>query len=716
MPEGDWMSQAVRNMSGEDGFSAKPSRGQSLRTRLLLLVGLCILPLFFFGFGNAYFDYQGDRAEAGRQALNMARTLSLLIQRDLEARLDTLQVLALSHTLQVGDIVGFRALAEVVLAQQLPGERMLLLREDGQQVMNTGLPPDAPLPARRDKTNLLRLFSTAHPSVSDVFVSVVTHRPIVALEVPVLRQNGSVIYSLALNPTDDAFANILHRQQFGGDSIVSIVDRQGVIIARSPNDAQYVGKMAGPAVLPRLSTQLEGIAETTSQEGVPVVAAFTHVPTFGWSVVLGLNRTKLIETGTRAAWVTFAVGTTCLMLGLGLALVMARRIAGPIASLRWLSIALEKNGSEVTVATGLAETDEVAQALITASDRRHAAETATRRAEWEREQSSALLRTVVETTPSLIYAKNLKGQVVLANGAFLEILGKTRTEVVGRTDIAFRSNQAQAETMVTTDRRIMSTGQAEICEELIGNEGNQPRVWLSTKTPLHNADGEVVGLVGVSVEITERKQAEDRLRQMVNELNHRVKNTLATVQSIASHTLRGADRAIGRTLEARLMALASAHDVLTREEWEGANLTDVIAGALTPYGGVEDSRFHVSGPPLRLMPRAAVALAMGLHELTTNALKYGSLSVGGGQVDITWATVKAIPPHLHMIWSERNGPPVTQPVELGFGTRLIERSLAQDLGGTAQITFAAGGIICVIDAPLDEVVPTAKVIAFPKVG
>jgi PAS domain S-box-containing protein len=710
------MSQAVPDMSGEHGVSTRPRRSPSLRARLLLLVTACILPLFAFGFGNAYIEYRADRSEAGQQALNMSRTLALLVQRDLEARLAALKVLALSHALQVGDFAGFRARAEVVLAQQFPGETLLLLREDGQQVMNTFLPPNAALPARPDNTSLRRLFATSQPSVSDVFVGVVTHRPVIVLDVPVLRPDGSVIYSLALNPAVDVFADILRRQQFGQDSIVSIVDRQGVIIARTPHDAQFVGKVVGSAVLPRLLTQSEGIVETISLEGVPVVAAFSHVPTFGWSVAIGLPRATLIETATRAAWVTFGVGAACLLLGLGLAQVMARRIARPIASLRHLSMALERSASDVTGATGLAETDEVAQALITASNKRHNAEAAARSAECEREQSAVLLRTIIETTPSLIYAKDLAGRIVLANGAFLEVLGKAREEVVGRTDFAFRRNPTQAEMAVATDRRVMATGQTETCEEVIGNEGDQARVWLSTRTALRNADTAVVGLVGVSVEITERKQIEDRLRQMVNELNHRVKNTLATVQSIALHTLRGADRAIGRTLEARLMALAAAHDVLTREEWEGANLTDVVAGALAPYGGVEEGRFHVSGPPLRLVPRAAVALAMGLHELTTNALKYGSLSVGGGQVDITWAIMKAIPPHLHMIWSERNGPPVTPPVERGFGTRLIERSLAQDLGGTAQITFAADGLICVIDAPLDEVVPTAKVMAFPQVG
>ena len=306
--------------------------------------------------------------------------------------------------------------------------------------------------------------------------------------------------------------------------------------------------------------------------------------------------------------------------------------------------------------------------------------------------------------------------MVLANGAFLAFLGKTWTEIAGRTDIEFFDNRAEAEAVMANDRRIMAAGQAEACEELVGRDSDRPRVWLSTKTPLRNADREVVGLVAVSVEITERKQVEDRLRQMVNELNHRVKNTLATVQSIASHTLRGADLVFRRTLEARLLALASAHDVLTRERWDGANLADVIAAALMPYGSAGDGRFRVCGPKLRLQPRAAVALAMALHELATNALKYGALSVASGQVEIRWKVTHATPARLHIVWSEQHGPAVDRPGPPGFGTSLIERSLAQDLGGTARITFPVEGIICVVDAPLAEVVAKSEVLAFPLVG
>ena len=204
---------------------------------------------------------------------------------------------------------------------------------------------------------------------------------------------------------------------------------------------------------------------------------------------------------------------------------------------------------------------------------------------------------------------------------------------------------------------------------------------------------------------------------MTNELNHRVKNTLATVQAIASRTLRGADPAIWRSLEERLVALAAAHDVLTRESWTGADLDDVVAAALAPCGGNQAAIFRVSGPLLRLSPRATLALMMGLHELLTNALKYGALSVASGNVEIRWEVAKGAEPLLRLIWTERGGPLVAPPTRRGFGTQLIERSVAQDLGGIARIDFGyPEGVTCRIEAPLAEVAAIGDVLTFPPVG
>jgi two-component sensor histidine kinase len=215
-------------------------------------------------------------------------------------------------------------------------------------------------------------------------------------------------------------------------------------------------------------------------------------------------------------------------------------------------------------------------------------------------------------------------------------------------------------------------------------------------------DGHVLGVSAILRDITERKRWEEHQRLLINELNHRVKNTLATVQSIASNSLRGAVSVeeAREAFESRLMALSRAHDVLTRENWEGASLVEIAREAVEPYRG-RDDRIRIDGPDVRLSPRAALALAMGLQELSTNAVKYGALSNEAGRVEISWTLDRqAAPPRIRLRWQESDGPPVRRPNRRGFGSRLIERSLSQDLQGRARIEFAPGGVVCEVDASL----------------
>jgi two-component sensor histidine kinase len=180
-----------------------------------------------------------------------------------------------------------------------------------------------------------------------------------------------------------------------------------------------------------------------------------------------------------------------------------------------------------------------------------------------------------------------------------------------------------------------------------------------------------------------------------------VKNTLATVQSIASQTLRNAPttQEARDALESRLMALSRAHNVLTRENWESASLIEIVDQAVEPYTGARENRLRREGPAVRLQPRTALALSMALQELATNAVKYGSLSNEVGEVRVSWR-VQGHEPRLHLRWEEAGGPPVAPPQRRGFGTRLIERSLAHDLNGEVKIQFAPLGLVCTVDAPL----------------
>ena len=178
-----------------------------------------------------------------------------------------------------------------------------------------------------------------------------------------------------------------------------------------------------------------------------------------------------------------------------------------------------------------------------------------------------------------------------------------------------------------------------------------------------------------------------------------MKNTLATVQSLAMQSLRDVRANGGRDdFEGRLVALSRAHDILTNENWQGAWLEDVVRQAMAPFS---EDRFVTEGPSVRLSPKQSLAISMALHELATNAAKYGALSGDAGNVRIGWTVANdREPARLQLTWTEEGGPVVKQPKKQGFGSRLISRSLANELSGTVELEFKPEGIVCSISTPI----------------
>jgi PAS domain S-box-containing protein len=216
-------------------------------------------------------------------------------------------------------------------------------------------------------------------------------------------------------------------------------------------------------------------------------------------------------------------------------------------------------------------------------------------------------------------------------------------------------------------------------------------------------DGASRRLAGVSLDITERKRAEEHQKLLVNELNHRVKNSLATVQSIAAQTLRSSasPEFFREAFESRLVALSQTHDLLTRESWAGASLREVFDVELHAMAG-EDRVSFTYDADVRLNPKAAVALGMGIHELATNAAKYGAFSMAAGHVAVSWTIDQNL---LRLTWAESGGPPVTPPARRGFGARLLERGLAAELSGGVELTYDAAGLVCQMALPLRALEP-----------
>ncbi|MHC2002959.1 PAS domain-containing protein [Methylobacterium sp. CM6241] len=221
---------------------------------------------------------------------------------------------------------------------------------------------------------------------------------------------------------------------------------------------------------------------------------------------------------------------------------------------------------------------------------------------------------------------------------------------------------------------------------------------------IRNGTGQAVRMIGAMLDISERRKAEEYQRLLTGELQHRVKNTLALVQAIASQTLRGSTdvNEMREAFAARLISLGRAHDILTAASWTAAPISEVVDGALGVHVGAAGGRLRTSGPNVLLAAKAALSLALSLHELATNAAKYGSLSNDTGVVDLRWHVVhEGDAPRFCLTWSEQGGPPIlAQPSRKGFGSRLIERSFAAEVGGEVKLSYSPTGLICRLEAPL----------------
>jgi PAS domain S-box-containing protein len=273
---------------------------------------------------------------------------------------------------------------------------------------------------------------------------------------------------------------------------------------------------------------------------------------------------------------------------------------------------------------------------------------------------------------------------------------------------AFAHTHSQMELVHPDDRERLQRaveetvgGQRRLDTEFRVRHGNGDYRWLATRGELQmDAHGRPVRLVGVNFDVTDRRRAQERQELLINELNHRVKNTLATVQSLALMTVKstGSSAHFGEAFLGRLMALSSTHNLLTETSWENAWLHDVVASELQPFTDPEGKRIALSGESISLKPREAVCLGLVFHELATNASKYGALASPTGRIALSWHIEAS--GALALTWREEGGPPVSAPVRRGFGSRLIEASVKEELGGQVTLTYAPAGLQAVLTFPL----------------
>lgn len=231
------------------------------------------------------------------------------------------------------------------------------------------------------------------------------------------------------------------------------------------------------------------------------------------------------------------------------------------------------------------------------------------------------------------------------------------------------------------------------------------QIWLEESSRAEfDSTGRCVRLKGLTLDITERKQSDERQGMLIAELDHRVKNLLARVAVISAYTRQGSNSIdqFVEVLDRRIQSMANAHSLLSQSRWSGVNLADLVHNQLAPYATTANTT--IGGPDVTLTPTTTQAVAMALHELVTNAVKYGALSSPNGHVSVNWDRHQGDggTPHVEIEWRETGGPAVGKPSKLGYGTSLIRELIPHELGGTVDLAFASSGVCCKIDVPIEQ--------------
>jgi PAS domain S-box-containing protein len=310
--------------------------------------------------------------------------------------------------------------------------------------------------------------------------------------------------------------------------------------------------------------------------------------------------------------------------------------------------------------------------------------------------AALLLASIVETSDDAIVSKTLDGIITSWNNGAERIFGYMAEEIIGKSIKVLipREYHAEEDTILERIRR----GQRIEHYETIRQRKHGSLINVSlTVSPVADPQGKIVGASKIARDITERKRTEAQITLLAREAEHRTKNILATVQATVHLTQSETIDGLKSAIEGRIQALANVHALFVESRWEGAHLNNLVTQELSPYCQDVEARTRIEGPDLLLEPYAAQTIAITLHELATNAAKYGALSVPDGRVHVAWSGCEKA--HLILRWTETGGPLVTSPTRKGFGTRVMERMIREQLKGKMQFDWRAEGLVCEIVLP-----------------
>jgi PAS domain S-box-containing protein len=668
----------------------------TIRQGLMAFAAALLAPALIFAAVLLWGYSTSQREQHEQDARDAAHRIIATVDRELISVRAVAQALATSNLLREGHYEAFQKQAEVTvrtMSADSTSEMAIVVRDtSGQQVVNTRLPWGTPLPKGPGLQANEEVIASRRPVFQDLFLGAVASRPVISVGVPVPGEAGvSHILSIALDRNQ--FTEILRSENLPQAWVATLLDRSDYIVARSHGHEEFFGLLA-PDDFRSIPETLEGPWAGRDLSGAAMTGAHARSGVAGWRVFVAAPTEVLQAPLRRSLWITGALSALLIALSFLLASYFGRPISKAVQALARSARDLGRGERPNFVATGLVEIEEVSRVLAAS-----AAELAER--ENALRESEGRLRATHENAAVGIAEVDREGRLLSVNEARCRISGHTREELIG-THFAEQLTDGRASLDYTLFQRQVAGIQDSYTVENESPRKDGTRVWVRvSSTAVRDAKGAFLYAVRVGEDITERRRVEERQKLLIGELNHRVKNTLATVQSLAWQSMRQglSPEATQKRFQDRLLSLSRTHDLLNETSWEGASLRDILQKEFAPHIA-EAPRFTLRGPEVDLPPKTAVVLGMVLHELVTNAMKYGALSVPGGRVDVEWHDTG--PGALQLTWQERGGPAVEKPATQGFGSRLIAQAINHELAGTVDLNYDPDGFRCRFSIPLDQ--------------
>ncbi|HYC03474.1 MAG TPA: HWE histidine kinase domain-containing protein [Azospirillaceae bacterium] len=635
-----------------------------------MLTVACALPSMLVAGVLQLRAYHDGVENVQQQILGLARALRLAVDRELESETRALVTLVTSPSLQAGDFEAFRRQADEFLRDQPAGSSLLIFDADGQQLFNSLVPAGVPLPRRNNTDTVGHVFGGGRPHVTGVYRGRVSGQLVISIEAPVIRA-GQVVYGAALSLPPSQFQEILRRQRIPAGWTVSVFDPSRRHVARLPAPERFLEKPGAESLQRLMANGGEGAGETITLEGVPSFTAYSFSEVSGWSVAIGVPRSILQEPLLAALVRTSVIGLLVLALGAGIAAWLAGRIVRPLTSLADFARRLARGETvERPQPIGMQEVDDTVDALVAGAS-----------ALGGFARSPGIYMSLLEIDGTDIY-------YLLPNANLAAFFGCSVEELKGKrlSEVALAADEVRRWTEKLIE--VVESGQS-----LTHEYGFRDRWYLTTYTPVAPGPEGRSRLTMLTFDITERRQAEERQRLLMREVDHRAKNVLAVVMSLVRLSRADEPAAFVAAVEGRVAALARAHSLLAETRWNGGGLAAIIGQEVAPHA--DRGQVSLVGPHLMIQPDSVQPLSMIFHELWTNSAKYGALSASG-VLRVDWVQDAAM---LNIVWTETGGPVLAgPPPRRGFGTTLIDASVTQ-LDGQIEKEWAREGLVCRIRIP-----------------